>query len=63
MAREQIGARAATSPVARMLQEKRGAPLLTLSRTAWDSTGRVVEHGEHVYRAAHHSFEIHLPVG
>ena len=63
MATEQIGARAATPAEARTLQEKRGAPLLTMSRTAWDGAGRVVEHGDHVYRAGHYSFEIHLSVG
>jgi DNA-binding GntR family transcriptional regulator len=63
MATEQIGARAATPAEARTLHEKRGAPLLTMSRTAWDATGRVVEHGDHVYRPAHYSFEIHLSVG
>ena len=63
MATEQIGARAATPAEARTLHEKRGAPLLTMSRTAWDAAGRVVEHGDHVYRAGHYSFEIHLSVG
>lgn len=63
MAQEQIGARAASVAEARTLHEKRGAPLLTMSRTAWDAAGRVVEHGTHVYRAAHYSFEIHLSVG
>jgi DNA-binding GntR family transcriptional regulator len=63
MATEQIGARAATVAEARTLREKRGAPLLTMSRTAWDGSGRVVEHGDHVYRPAHYSFEISLSVG
>ena len=63
MATEQIGARAATAAEARTLREKRGAPLLTMSRTAWDSAGRVVEQGDHVYRAGHYSFEIQLSVG
>jgi DNA-binding GntR family transcriptional regulator len=63
MATEQIGARVATLAEARTLHEKRAAPLLTMSRTAWDAAGRVVEHGDHVYRAGHYSFEIHLSVG
>jgi DNA-binding GntR family transcriptional regulator len=62
MATEQIGARAATPTEARTLREKRGAPLLTMSRTAWDAAGRVVEHGDHVYRAGHYTFEISLSV-
>lgn len=63
MATEQIGARAATAAEARTLHEKRGAPLLTMTRTAWDAAGRVVEHGDHVYRAGHYSFEVQLSVG
>jgi DNA-binding GntR family transcriptional regulator len=63
MATEQIGARAATPGEARTLKERRGAPLLTMSRTAWDAAGRVIEHGDHVYRAGHYSFEISLSVG
>ncbi len=62
MATEQIGARAATQGEARTLREKRGGPLLTMSRTAWDASGRAVEHGDHVYRASHYSFEISLSV-
>ena len=38
----------------------RGAPLLTMTRTAWDASGRAVEYGSHLYRASRYSFEISL---
>lgn len=60
VANQRIGARAATAHEARLLQEKRGAPLLTMSRTTYDDNGRAVEHGSHVYRPALYSFEIAL---
>jgi DNA-binding GntR family transcriptional regulator len=58
-----IGARTATAGEARTLDEKRGASLLTMTRTAWDSSGRVLEYGSHVYRASRYSFELHLSAG
>jgi DNA-binding GntR family transcriptional regulator len=62
MATQTIGARAATAAEARTLQEARGAPLLTMTRTAWDASGRAVEYGSHVYRAGRYSFELSLHV-
>src|SRR3954469_8451846 len=38
MATQVVGARTATSAEARLLDESRGAPLLTMTRTAWDET-------------------------
>jgi DNA-binding GntR family transcriptional regulator len=55
-----IGAKAATAAEARTLKEVRGAPLLTMTRTAWDAHGRAVEYGSHVYRASRYSFELTL---
>ena len=52
MASETIGARAAGAAEARTLQETRGAPLLTMTRTAWDAGGRAVAYGSQVYRRA-----------
>ena len=63
MATEVIGARVATAAEARSLSEARSAPLLTMTRTAWDVDGRAVEYGSHVYRATHYSFEVNLTVG
>jgi DNA-binding GntR family transcriptional regulator len=60
IADQTIGARKATAAEARLLAETRGAPLLTMSRTAYDYTGRAVEYGSHVYRAALYTFELTL---
>ena len=58
-----IGARSANAAEARILAEKRGASLLTMSRTAWDAGGRALEYGSHVYRASRYSFELNLSAG
>lgn len=60
IASQTIGARAATAPEARLLGERRGAPLLTMSRTTYDDAGRIVEHARHLYRASVYSFELTL---
>ncbi|NUT34226.1 MAG: GntR family transcriptional regulator [Hamadaea sp.] len=60
VANQRIGARAATAAEARLLHERRGAPLLTMTRTAFDDGGRAVEHGSHVYRPEFYSFEMAL---
>jgi DNA-binding GntR family transcriptional regulator len=63
IATQTIGARSATASEARTLHEKRGASLLTMTRTAWDAGGRVLEYGSHVYRASRYTFELHLSAG
>ena len=60
IARQSIGARAATAAEARALGETRGAPVLTMERAAFDDHGRAVEHGEHIYRASRYSFDLTL---
>ncbi len=60
MANQVVGARAATAAEARLLGDPRGAPMLTMTRTAWDAGGRAVEYGSHLYRASRYSFEISL---
>jgi DNA-binding GntR family transcriptional regulator len=62
-AHQRIGARAATAAEARVLDERRGAPLLTMTRTAYDDEGRFVEHGAHIYRAARYSLEVTVAEG
>ncbi|MFU8875380.1 GntR family transcriptional regulator [Micromonospora sp. SL4-19] len=57
-AHQRIGARAATTAEAQMLGERRGAPLLTMARTAYDDQGRHLEHGEHIYRASRYALEV-----
>ena len=60
LARQRIGARGATRSEARLLDEKAGAPLLTMSRTAFDDSGKAVEYGDHCYRASRYYFETTL---
>ena len=63
IATQVIGARSATSTEAKILAEKRGASLLTMTRTAWDASGRALEYGSHLYRASRYSFELNLSAG
>lgn len=60
IAKQSIGARVATAAEARSLQESKGAPLLTMARTAYDDHGHAVEHGDHLYRASRYTFELTL---
>jgi GntR family transcriptional regulator len=60
IAKQSIGARAATAAEARALGETKGAPLLTMVRSAYDDQGRAVEHGDHIYRASRYSFDLTL---
>ena len=59
-ARQVIGARSATTKEAKLLSEHRGAALLTTQRTTYDPSGRIVEYGNHIYRASRYSFEASL---
>ncbi len=61
-ARQTVGARSATGPEAARLDEREGAALLTMERTAYDDTGRPVEFGTHIYRASRYSFDFQLLV-
>jgi len=63
IATQVIGARSATATEARTLAEKRGASLLTMTRTAWDAAGQALEYGSHLYRASRYSFELNLSAG
>ena len=60
VAKQRIGARAATAKESELLQVPRHGALLTMARTAFDSSGRAVEHGEHCYSPDLYSFEITL---
>ncbi|WP_283775759.1 GntR family transcriptional regulator [Rhizomonospora bruguierae] len=60
IADQAIGARKATAAEARLLGTARGAPLLTMQRTAYDHAGRAVEYGSHLYRSDRYSFEVTL---
>ncbi|WP_338692748.1 GntR family transcriptional regulator [Streptomyces sp. Q6] len=59
-AEQTIGARRATAAEAKLLDETRGATLLTMTRTAYDDTGKPIEYGAHVYRASRYSFEMSI---
>ncbi len=59
-ATQTVGARTASASEALMLQESRGAALLTMQRETLDDTGAVVEFATHLYVASRYSFEIHL---
>jgi DNA-binding GntR family transcriptional regulator len=43
-----------------LLDEKAGAPLLTMTRTAFDDSGSAVEFGMHCYRASRYYFDTTL---
>ena len=58
VARQHIGARAATRDESALLGIPRHGPVLTMDRTAFDRTGRAVEFGSHSYRHDRYSFEI-----
>jgi DNA-binding GntR family transcriptional regulator len=60
IAKQSIGARAATAAEARALGETKGTPVLTMERAAYDDQGRAIEHGSHIYRASRYSFDLTL---
>lgn len=60
VAEQTIGARVATSSEARLLHGPRDLTVLTMSRTAYDASGRAIEYGTHCYRADRYSFQITL---
>jgi DNA-binding GntR family transcriptional regulator len=58
-----ISARKATAEESRVLQEPRGAALLTMQRVAYDDRGQAVEYGTHVYAASRYSFSLSMLSG
>lgn len=60
VAHQEIGARRAESREAALLKGRKGDPLLTMVRTAFDDQGRAIEHGSHLYRPDLYSFEATL---
>ena len=51
VANQRISAVAAGSTEARLLDTRRGDPLITMQRVARDTAGRLVEYAENLYRA------------
>lgn len=60
VAKQRIGARQATAEEGRLLDMPERAAVLTMTRTAFDNSGRAVEFGNHCYRPDLYSFEITL---
>ncbi|WP_353816596.1 GntR family transcriptional regulator [Agromyces sp. SYSU T00266] len=60
VAKQRIGARDATAHEAGLLDIPKGSAVLTMSRTAFDNSGRAVEWGQHCYRPDLYSFEMTL---
>jgi DNA-binding GntR family transcriptional regulator len=60
VAHQRIGAVRADTYAAKLLGGRKGDPLLTMQRTAYDDGGRAVELGSHVYRPDLYSFEMTL---
>jgi DNA-binding GntR family transcriptional regulator len=58
VATQRIGARGASAPESRLLGLRRGAPLLTMERVAYDGSGGAVEFGSHAYNAETYSVEM-----
>jgi len=57
---QMVGARKATATEARLLDESKGAALLTMQRISYDDFGRAVEFGTHVYAASRYTFSLSL---
>ena len=55
--KQRISARKVTQAEATELDIESGAAVLTMERTAYDSMGRAIEHGEHIYRTDLYSLE------
>jgi YD repeat-containing protein len=60
VAHQTVGARLMTAEEGRLLSERRPAAGLTALRVAYDDSGRLIEIGQHVYRASHYSLEVPL---
>lgn len=60
IAHQRIGAKGASAHEAKTLHVRKGAPLLTMERTAFDDSGIPAEYGVHAYRADAYTFETTL---
>lgn len=59
-ASQTISARKASSEEAEILQESRGAAILSMRRIAYNQSGVPIEIGDHVYRASRYRFTVSL---
>lgn len=60
VAKQRIGARTATHAESELLSLPKGAAVLSMARTAFDSSGRAVEFGDHCYSPDLYAFEMTL---
>lgn len=60
VAKQRIGARSATTQESDLLSLPKNAAVLTMSRTAFDNSGKAVEFGQHCYSPDLYSFEMTL---
>jgi GntR family transcriptional regulator len=60
-AEERIEVVAAGAAEARLLELRRGAPLLAVARTAWDADGRAFEHSHDLFRGDRARIVVRLP--
>ena len=60
VAKQRIGARAATAAEPESLGIRRCGAVQTMERTAFDASGNAVEFGQHCYRPDLYSFELTL---
>lgn len=60
VAHQTVGARLMTADEARLLGEELPVACLTAMRVVYDDAGRLIEIGQHVYRASHYSLEVSL---
>jgi DNA-binding GntR family transcriptional regulator len=58
VAHQSIGARTPTAAERRHLGLRPSEPVLTMTRSAFDSVGNAVEYGDHCYRAQDYSIEV-----
>ncbi len=58
VARQRITAAAAAAAEARLLDTRRNAPLISMQRIAFDSSGHPVEFADHLYRADLYAIEV-----
>jgi DNA-binding GntR family transcriptional regulator len=60
-ATQRMSAKNASATEARILNETRGAALLTMERVAFDDDDRPIEFGQHLYRASRYAFTTTMP--
>ena len=60
VATQRVGARKAGAEEAELLEIEPGDPVLTMTRTAYDTSGRAIEYGSHSYPAESYWLEMML---